>query len=166
MRCLLIALLALLTAATPAQAGWKIDRATAIARVVWHHPCEDHVTLKWGGADMDGGDALAEADPAQCTIWLVDYSRYAMDWPVFCTTVIHEYGHLAGYRDPLNTGDPYHSHNADSVMSAFGVVNKHVVHVAGGKTTTIWTGVDPRCARNGRPYLERHGLGTTKYLGV
>ena len=33
--------------------------------------------------------------------------------------MLHEYGHLAGYRDPLNPSDPTHSHDPDDIMWPF-----------------------------------------------
>jgi hypothetical protein len=32
---------------------------------------------------------------------------------------MHEYGHLAGYTDPLNPSDPSHSHDPDDIMFPF-----------------------------------------------
>lgn len=33
-----------------------------------------------------------------------------------CTVMVHEFGHAAGYRDPDNPSDPYHSHDPRNVM--------------------------------------------------
>lgn len=43
----------------------------------------------------------------------------AISWPVFCTAVVHEYGHLAGWRPVIGQqfpGDRFHSGNINSVM--------------------------------------------------
>ena len=41
--------------------------------------------------------------------------RYVSNtWPGFCTTIVHEYGHLAGWRDPVTKGE--HSNNPNSFM--------------------------------------------------
>jgi hypothetical protein len=48
--------------------------------------------------------------------------------------LLHEYGHLAGYRDPANPLDPHHSRDPRSIMWPF-------AHA------------DARCARRGGPYL-------------
>lgn len=127
-----------------ANAGWKLNRAKAIAAIVWHHPCDDHVTVGWAdlsGVPVDSVDtaAAAAANVALCRVtFSVDRS---MTWDEFCTSMIHEYGHLAGYRDPLNIGDPYHSHSAWSVMFANGILGS--------------LGGDPRCRQLGHVYLRR-----------
>lgn len=134
MRILLVTLAVLVAASAPAHAGWKIDRATAIAEIVWQDPCEGRVTLVW----QDLGDVFA-ADGLDCLV-RINNAGSGWGWPVFCTLMIHEYGHLAGYRDPANPTDPVHARNPRSVMH------------------TPMTTIDPRCFFNGRPYLERHGV--------
>jgi hypothetical protein len=128
-----------LLAAAPAHAGWRIDRATAIANVVWHDPCSGQVALIWKPTDQDA------ADVEHCAVWLD--SREPLEWPEFCTIIIHEYGHLARFSDPLNPSDPDHSHSAASVMYGGWGPSKHVVHVVGRRTTVtspiIGTRSDP-----------------------
>lgn len=147
----LVAMLVLLVS-TPANAGWKIDRATAIAATVWVNPCPGGVEFRWTPLP----DGVAAADAANCRLW-IGTRQGKIEWPAWCTTIIHEYGHLAGFRDPSNQADPDHSHDPRSVMFAYahpvkgsGVVN--------GRRVVTWSGVDPRCRDRGRPYLERHGL--------
>lgn len=155
MRTLGLAVLLLLIAAAPARAGWKMQRAQAIAATVWNHPCADQVDVLW--ARLGGGEDAA-GDQVNCDVWLRANEPDLREWPYFCTVMIHEYGHVAGFRDPLNTADPSHSHSASSVMFGGVKLDRHTVHIVGGPTTTVWVGADRRCADNGRPYLERHGL--------
>lgn len=160
LRLLVVLLAALAVAPATADAGWKVDRATAIANVVWHSPCGGHPTLHWTSGDVSDG-AVADADPNTCEI---DYAADAdnNEWPRFCTTTLHEWGHLAGYRDPTNVDDPAHSSNPRSVMYQFRPTVKTVSRDIHGRTSTHWYGIDPRCADNGRPYLEKHGLLTSR----
>lgn len=136
MRIALTALLAFTLLATPAQAGWKIDRATKIAQVVWHNPCVDQMRITWVSTATLSNDAHAAA--FDCTVRLS--AATPLTWDQFCMLVLHEAGHLARYRDPTNTADPEHSSDPESIMHS-----------------PILPG-EPRCRRNGRPFLERHGL--------
>jgi hypothetical protein len=145
---------AALALASPAHAGWKVRRAQAIAAAVWHHPCGDHITLAWRDLP-DTGTAVtaAEAFEDECRIV---FSREPTTWIEFCTTMIHEYGHLAGYRDWANTADPLHSSNPRSVMKEGGAAEETtgigVVH-GHRRWTHIYVGFDRRCADHGRIYL-------------
>jgi hypothetical protein len=93
--CLSAALL-LATPAT-AQAGWRIDRARAIAEVVWHHPCVDAMTLHWGATPRDeAGDpaaGVAMKDDCDVTLDAID----SAPWEIFCTTVLHEQATLLAW---------------------------------------------------------------------
>jgi hypothetical protein len=142
------ALLAVL--ATPAHAGWRIDRAKLIAQIVWHNPCASGVHVTWQAIPGDDGDGLAAASPDLCQIIV---ARHA-PWPVFCTTMIHEYGHLAGFRDPANTLDPEHSTNPRSVMYANHVFARASIHKH-GRTVIAWD-TDRRCDHRGRDFLAQH----------
>lgn len=139
-----IALTVVLVASWPgvAQAGWRIDRATEIAAAVWNHPCVDHMQIKWTTAFTGG----AGSDPAACTVYLP--ANTPVFWPELCRHLIHEAGHLAGYRDPLNPLDPWHSHNPESVMYAEDTSVYGIVH---GREV----GGDPRCRDRGQPYLRQ-----------
>jgi hypothetical protein len=130
----------------PAQAGWKIDRAKAIAAKVWHDPCNGDVTISWGYTY----DAVAYA--GNCAIVLDEDTT--TDFVSLCSTIIHEYGHLAGFTDPTNTEDPYHSSNPNSIMhqDTFSIIDR-----SGGYPT--YYNMDRRCRGRGRPYL---GLGPSR----
>lgn len=135
--------LVLLMCPASAQAGWKTDRAQAIAGVVFPAiPC--------GKPSVSYGDParvypasmlskfstpLAWAVKERCAVELngVMAERWGLGWGQVCTLMIHEYGHLTGLG---------HSENPKSVMRA---------NYDDGDP-------DPRCRKRGRPYLERHGL--------
>lgn len=121
-------------AAGVSDTDWQAGRAQAIARAVWHNPCNGAVDLAWDVTDpaLEGYVSLTD-EP--CTVHL--RPGYA-SWGELCTTVIHEYGHVAGFRDMTNTDDVYHSRNPDSVMYP------------------VYGGPDPRCAQRGRPFLDAH----------
>lgn len=160
-----LTVLALLLVDAPAQAGWKVDRATAIARIVWHDPCAGSVTLRWGDLTTRKDPGLAAtwelADPTACT---VTYEQtLSTTWERFCTLTLHAYGHLANYRDPLNPADPIHSHNPNSVMYAYIETHQAVITRNGHRVEV--PSFDHRCKDRGRPYLAAHGdqgLGTTR----
>lgn len=134
-----LTLTGLLSATPAAHAGWRTDRATAIARIVYHHPCVDRMQIRGGIAPAGSEDASAWTWVDDCVVWLDRTEPLA--WEPFCTTVLHEAGHLAGMG---------HSDRPGSVMSAFLTFG----HRAGSEH---WTGTDPRCRDRGRPYLERFG---------
>jgi hypothetical protein len=136
-RLAVIALIVCFAWPSVAEAGWKMDRATAIARVVWHHPCVDRMTIRWGITRQLNAAAYAARETCAAVLNVED----RVPWPVFCTNVLHEAGHLAGM-----------DHTRRGVMQA------ETVFVQSGHR---WLGSDPRCARRGRPYLERHGLLAT-----
>jgi hypothetical protein len=52
----------------------------------------------------------------------------AWRWRELCPALLHEYGHLAGYRDPLNPSDPAHSHNPRSIMWAYAHYDRRCDH--------------------------------------
>lgn len=142
----LIALAAL--AYTPnADAGWRINRSLQIAQTVWHPTCGT-LTLGYGDPIREGaGDAAGGwATAGDCAIKIPNGSHY--EFVELCTVILHEAGHVAGMG---------HSPNPRSVMYAEPLVIKTTARI-GRKTITEWTGVDHRCLRNGRPFLERHGL--------
>lgn len=137
-RILFIALLLLVALPSTASAGWKRDRAVAIANIVWHSPCDGNVELLW--APIDGVHAgmisrrcAADANGvrwAQITLATeFAYGSSPENFPSFCTAVLHEYGHAAGVE---------HNDNPESIMNA-------------------QPKIDDRCADRGRPFLEAHG---------
>jgi len=97
---------------------------------VFCHPCPGRVRVVL--APPLQPDGLASTVRASCRITLSDQASWP--WSQLCPVLVHEYGHLAGYRDPLNAGDPYHSHDPDDIMYAF-------IHP------------DRRCKHYGTPYL-------------
>ena len=120
-----------LAASGAARADWKLDRAKAVAAKVWNDPCAGRVQVDI--AAQAGADWLASTLPSQCRITLSATRRWR--WGLLCPVLLHEYGHLAGYRDPLNPADPFHSHDPRSIM---------------------WpqTHADVRCRRRGVQYLK------------
>jgi hypothetical protein len=148
MRVLAIAVGVITVAATPADAGWRIDRATAIAAKVWRDPCPNKVQIRWVAIPATGIGAEDVADAAAdrftCTIWLRSTHRW--DWEPLCSALIHEYGHLAGMP---------HSLNPRSVMYEFGAYMEDFETRHGRKisSTVRWTGTDRRCRNRGRTYL-------------
>lgn len=126
------ALLTFLSIVAPgvADADWKIDRAKAVASKAWNDPCPGRVQILYAPPRQPSW--LASTIKGYCQITLSD--REAWPWSQLCPVLVHEYGHLAGYRDPLNTDDPFHSHDPNNIMYAF-------IHP------------DQRCNSYGTPYL-------------
>lgn len=132
--------------ASPAKAGWRIERATAIAEKVWHHPCVDEMHIGW---TPPAGTTEATAwsfEAPDCEIWFRNDEK--LSWPEFCTYVLHEAGHLAHYRDPSHQPEPWHSSNPRSIMYA---VHGFDRVLKSGRLKVV--GGDPRCAARGRPFL-------------
>jgi hypothetical protein len=119
-----------------ADADWKLDRAQAVAAKAWNDPCPGRVQVLYAPPLEPGW--LASTIVADCRITLSD--REPWPWSQLCPVLVHEYGHLAGYRDPANPGDPFHSHDPDDIMYAF-------IHP------------DRRCKDHGGPYLGRAAQG-------
>ncbi len=139
-----LAVLAVLPAT--AQAGWKVDRATAIARIVWDPPCPK-LTIAVERPPAHAGAPTGWAFEDVCVVHINAKMRSLRHFEPFCTTVLHETGHVAGWRDPV-TGAA-HASRSGSVMFAgmtFANINGR------------WDGTDRRCRDRGRPYLERHGV--------
>lgn len=130
--------LALLAAS--AQAGWRIDRALAVAGVVWNHPCGDQIEVRWARLPDDIGGQVTLGDCA-----LTVNTIYPWSWQGFCRTVIHEVGHIAGMP---------HSTDPRSVMWGEQWASMDAVLINGEWVSQR----DRRCRDRGRPYLERHGL--------
>lgn len=113
-----------------ADADWKIDRAKAVASAAWNDPCPGRVEILYAPPQQPSW--LASTIKGYCRITLSDQEPWP--WTQLCPVLVHEYGHLAGYRDPLNPSDPSHSHDPNDIMFAF-------VHP------------DWRCRDYGTPYL-------------
>jgi hypothetical protein len=136
-----VALALLLAAAPAAHAGWRSDRATAIARIVWHHPNVDRLQIRWGTPPADVSDAQGwTSGESTGEIWL--NATRPLAWEPFCTIVLHEAGHLAGM-----------GHTNRGVMHP-----QRFVHLSDDEGHERWDGTDPRCRARGRPYLAAHGL--------
>jgi hypothetical protein len=124
-------LLCVLALSGAARADWKLDRAKAVAAKAWKDPCAGRVQVDV--APQAGADWLASTLPSQCRITLSATRRWT--WGLLCPVLLHEYGQLAGHRDPGNPSDPHHSSNPASIMWPF-------------------THADARCRRRGVPYLK------------
>lgn len=89
--------------------------AQTVAEGVFGSPCSGPITVRFhplrsdtlGMARWDGMWDVPPAEREGCTVLL--NSRKTWDWRKLCTTVVHEYGHLAGH---------HHSERKDSVMRA------------------------------------------------
>lgn len=132
----------LLAVPSSASAGWKIDRATAIAAQVWKSPCGGQVTLRWAeppaGLEWNGAWAYPEACVIEFNL------RVHLDWPRFCHIMIHEYGHLAGAG---------HSTNPRSVMADQLHTEPRRVRTVDGWVWWPYLRTDRRCAGRGVRYL-------------
>jgi hypothetical protein len=112
---LLTAMLCLALPAATAAADWQTDRAQAVAAKVWDDPCDGQVILQL--AEPPQPSWRAWSYPRLCTVVLSTAARWR--WSELCPAMIHEYGHLAGFRDPENTADPFHSTDPHSIMWPF-----------------------------------------------
>jgi hypothetical protein len=86
-------------------------KAELIAVEYWSAtPCSGQVSVSWGVLDPSlnatsnwwnpteaYGNATANS---QCTIVLNQYQRF--DWPMFCSVMVHEIGHLTGHEHVLD----------------------------------------------------------------
>lgn len=135
---LVLAAIALL--AWPAQARadapdtWQ-KQALATAQRVWHPACGT-LTIAWKDPASVGGTAEwgGWAYVGNCTIY-EPAGRGWMGYPDFCTAVLHEAGHAAGY-----------GHSDRGIMAPFRIVG-HSVNNDNGKRRVLWSGVDRRCIR-------------------
>jgi hypothetical protein len=114
----------------PANAhGWEIDRARAVAEVVWNHPCGRTVPVTFQTAPIFPGLGTARGAALKPACEIVLRSDMT-EWNLLCPLVLHEMGHLAGMK---------HSDNLRSVMHDPPMY-------------------DERCDKRGRPYLQAHGV--------
>ena len=143
-----LSLLLVLALAAPAQAGWRTDRALAIAQTVWHPTCGQlQIRFENPVGDLASEDPAGWAWAGDCTVRLNATQSWQAFEP-FCHTVLHEAGHAAGMG---------HSPNPQSVMFPRRVLD-HGYTVRHGKRVLVWPGLDPRCRERGRPFLESRGL--------
>jgi hypothetical protein len=92
--------------------GPAIATARRIADATWgYDPCGGDVTVSWNTLDPTVNATATwmnptapYADPTQnssCSVTLNDLQ--AFDWPMLCTVLMHEFGHLTGH---MHTTDP------------------------------------------------------------
>lgn len=130
MRAFLISAALVLLVAFPAAAdatSLATRRAVAVADTVWGKPCGGtHVTIRWGSiyadhkgtAEWTGADGryMGDGPPELRTNCRVSIdttfareNRKGEDWPLYCTAIVHEFGHLTGHdhsADPLDVMYP------------------------------------------------------------
>lgn len=135
-----LALLAVLLLAAPAHAAapdaWQ-RKALALAQRVWHPACGT-LTIQWADPADYGGDGDGSwggwAYLGECTIYEpADHSW--LGYPEFCTDVLHEGGHAAGY-----------GHSDRGIMRAWRIIGYSGHNRRDGKLLPPhWDGVDRRC---------------------
>lgn len=151
MKVVLLAVLAVLFLAAPAQAGWKLNRAAQIANIVWGNPCPWRI--EWAPPPPRHPEAVAWAVQDECgdtgkAVVYLSETEPIHTFDVFCTRVLHERGHSIGME---------HSGNPRSVM--YGVDQSIEGRYFRDSTHFTWRGHgDRRCRDRGRPFLERYGL--------
>lgn len=114
--------------------GWAVKMSLRIAARHWH-VCQGAAAIEWIYSTELLGEG-GHAWPGDCRIAINTGSYPVHSVGPFCDTVVHEYGHVSGYQDPLNVKDPAHSHQAGHLMSASGFYVR-----ANGN----WTGVHWLC---------------------
>jgi hypothetical protein len=86
--------------------GPAIATARRIADATWgYDPCGGDVTLSWSGLGPTANAAAtwwnptaAYANPTQNSSCSVTFNELqAFDWPMLCTILMHEFGHLTGH---------------------------------------------------------------------
>ncbi|MGI8801026.1 MAG: matrixin family metalloprotease [Solirubrobacteraceae bacterium] len=104
-------------------------RAEAIAVVYWNTtPCGGVVTVRWASLDPSINATSNWWNPVaaygnaganrQCSITLNQDQNF--DWPMFCTVMVHEIGHLTGHphvADPNSVMNPDYT---DSISQCLG----------------------------------------------
>jgi hypothetical protein len=156
---LVLALACLGAMAPSAHAGWRINRAVAVANVVWHNPCP--LSIQWAKAPVDDSSSAVAGEPMAWAslqdgcrlqglgVVYMNINEPVRTFDVFCSRVLHEVGHLAG---------AVHSSNPRSVMYLFDESQELRVW-SPRRHRFDWRGFgDPRCRDRGRPYLEAHGV--------
>ena len=111
----LTAMLVIALPVSAASADWQVERGQAIAAKVWNDPCAGQVTITYGVPPDPAW--MGWAEPWRCAVILSSTRRFT--WMPLCSLLVHEYGHLAGYRDPANLADPTHSADPESIMFPF-----------------------------------------------
>jgi hypothetical protein len=133
-RLILVVLLSLaLPAAASAATG--TEAGLYVGQTVWGAPAcgQPHVEvstpaeyLEAHGTGAFTGDPEAWADENRCAIVInPDFTIHTATKR--CHVIVHEWGHLAGFRDPSNAADPSHSDNPHSVMYGEDLVSENRV---------------------------------------
>jgi hypothetical protein len=107
---------------TVPSAGVKVDAAMKVAGAKWGQPACGQPHVVWSTPAAYGGvgpdmSPFAWADVARCRI-VFNQEQRIHTAVKFCHVLVHEWGHLDGYRDPRNAADPLHSSNPRSIMAA------------------------------------------------
>ena len=164
-----IGVILVLASASPARAGWKLERANAIAYAVWG---QDLAAVCPGGvlgtdygttAAAAGVEASAKAwaNPGVCTIHFSPAPGALRDFEPYCSVFLHEAGHIAGY------GHDHTGHGGIMALSPTYLRSSGRVAAGArrsghsrrlGRRTVHWTGTDPRCANQGVPFMKSRGL--------
>lgn len=124
--------------APAAQAGapdaWQ-RRALEVTQRVWHPACGT-ITIEWQDPALAGGTVEwgGWAYLGECRIY-EPTTRVWLGYPDFCTAVLHEGGHAAGY-----------GHSARGIMAPDRMVARNEAR-RDGKFLLLWSGVDRRCLR-------------------
>ncbi|MGI8624182.1 MAG: hypothetical protein ACR2NB_12025 [Solirubrobacteraceae bacterium] len=119
----------------PAAASAQFNRTAAaktVANRVWHTPCNGHIaTLRGYLAEPTVANAAHETEPpgqpyTGCVVTFdtLVFAAGLSSYDTFYSVLLHEVGHLAGYRAPAGqeairldgTLDPLHTRNPKSVM--------------------------------------------------
>jgi len=110
---LLASLLVATTASAYVPAAW-VPRAQHIAVDYWHAvPCGGEASVAWAALDPDTNAASTWSNPISSygapqlnSGCVVDFNATeAFSWPMFCTVMVHEYGHLLGRRHVPDRND-------------------------------------------------------------
>lgn len=152
---IIVTAVASLLVCAPAQADWRVDRAERISAVVWKR----NVTIRFADPATRGlpPGAAGWADEGSGVVYINPRHSDFGWWEAFCSDVLHEGGHEAGYRDPLNPADPLHSHRPGSVMYAVSLRSFMSYRLPGSRRVVRRVdGADWRCRHGGRPYLRAH----------
>lgn len=131
-----------------------MNRAVAIAQVVWHPACGQLVLRFADPATVIATGQLPESESDAAAGWaatgdcdITVTNRRHWEFEPLCETVLHEAGHAAGMD---------HVDDRPSIMNSRTILTRAETTIRGRKVVT-WDGIDHRCLDRGRPYLERHG---------
>jgi len=97
--------------------AWRERRAVEVGNAIWKTPCGSvPVAVAWQPPPPGLERASGWAYEGRCVVYLNDELRHrARNWRRMCHIIVHEMGHIAGWRDPL-TGH-VHAEDPWSIMS-------------------------------------------------